>query len=76
MKEDDRLEELGQVADRITIGAVILSKSKLAINYILGGPSDDQYQSKLQQKKILRAAIVKARINVIHTEGSHENPTL
>ena len=38
----------------------------------MGGPSDDQYQSKLQQKNILRVATVKARINAIHKVGSHE----
>ena len=53
-------------------GATILSESRLAINYIQGGPFDDQYQSKCQQKKLLRAATVKARVNSIHTEGSHE----
>ena len=42
------------------------------INYILGGPFDNQYQSKFQQNKLLRAAIGKARVNVIHLEGKHE----
>ena len=46
--------------------------TRLLINYILGGSSDDQYQSKRQQKKLLRAATVKARINAIHTEANHE----
>ena len=53
-------------------GAVILADSKPAINYILCGPYNDQYQSKGQQKKILRVAIIKVRINAIHIEGSHE----
>ena len=38
----------------------------------MGGPSDDQYQSKGQQKKLLRAATVKVRVNVIHAKGRHE----
>ena len=32
--------------------------------------SNDQYQSKSQQKKLLRVAIIKAKVNAIHTEGS------
>ena len=40
------------------------------MNYILGGLSDDQYQSKRQQKKLLRAATIKARVNAIHTGSS------
>ena len=47
-------------------------ESRPAINYILGGPFDDQYQLKCQQKKFLRAATVKARVNAIHAEGRHE----
>ena len=47
-------------------------KSRLAINYIQGGPSDDQYQWKCQQKKLLRASIVKVGVNVIHKGGSRE----
>ena len=45
-------------------------ESRPAINYILGGPTDDQYQSKRQQKRLIRAATIKARVNVIHTESS------
>ena len=55
--------------DRITAGATTRSESRPAINYILGGPSDDQYQSKHQQKKLLRPTTVKARVNAIHTGG-------
>ena len=43
-----------------------------AINYILGGPLDDQYQSKRQQMKLLREATVKARVSALHTSGSRE----
>ena len=64
--------ESEQVIDRVTIVAIAPSDSRPTINYILGGPSDDQYQSKRQQKKLLRAATIKARINVIHVEGKHE----
>ena len=72
VKEVDHREESGQATYRITTKATIPSESRPTINYILGGPFDDQYQSKRQQKRLLRAATVKARVNAIHTEGSHE----
>ena len=76
VREVDSGVESGQPADIITVGAAALSKSRPAINYIVGGPSDDQYQSKHQQKKLLRAAMVKARVNSIHTGGSREEAKL
>ena len=72
IREIDYGVESGQVADRVTIAATILSESRPTINYILGGPSDKQYQSKRQQKKLLRVATVKAWINVVHLEGKHK----
>ena len=33
---------------------------------------DDLYQSKRQQKKFIRVALVKARVNVVHIESSQE----
>ena len=30
----------------------------------------DQYQSKCQQKRLVRVATIKARVNAIHTESS------
>ena len=45
-------------------------KSRPAINHILGEPFDDQYQSKRQQKKLLRAATVKAWVKTVHKRGS------
>ena len=72
VKEVDHKEESRQVVNRITARAAILSESRLAINYILSGPSDNHYQLKRQQKKLLSDAIVKARINAIHTKGIHE----
>ena len=43
-----------------------------AINFILGGPVDSQYQSKKQKRKMLRAASVRARVNTVSTQ---ENTT-
>ena len=47
-------------------------ESRLAINYILGGPFDNQYQSKCQQKKLLRAAKFKSRVKAVNTSGRQE----
>ena len=48
IKEADDREESGSAIDKIVVGATTLSEPRLVINYILGGPSDDQYQSKRQ----------------------------
>ena len=72
VRELYRGAESGPPTDRITIGATIPLKSRSTINYIPGGLSDDQYQSKHQQKKLLRVAIIKAWVNAIHTRGSRE----
>ena len=76
VRETDHGVESRQAANRITTDVTIPSKSRLAINSILGGPFDDQYQSKRQQKKLLRAATVKARVNATYTEGEHEETKL
>ena len=41
VKEGHHKEESRQAIARITVGAAIPIESKPAINYILGGPSDD-----------------------------------
>ena len=68
--EVDREEESAPITGRITTGVAASPKSRLAIKNILGGPLDDQYQSKRQQKKLLRAAMVKAWVNVVHTSDN------
>ena len=72
IREIDHGVESGQAAIRVTTVMAASSESRPTINYILDRPSDDQYQSKGQQKRLLRAATVKARINAIHAEGKHE----
>ena len=49
------------------------SGSRPAINFILGGPHDNQYQSKKQRRKMLWAASVRARVNTVSTR---ENTTV
>ena len=47
IEEVDREEEPAPAADIITTNVVTPPKSRPAINFILGGPLDNQYQSKL-----------------------------
>ena len=72
VREVDRRAESRPPLNKITVSETVSLESRPTINYILGGPSDDRYQSKHQQKKLLRAATVKAQVNAIHTRGSRE----
>ena len=64
--------ESEQDVDIIIAGVVTPSEPRPPINYIFGDWSNDQYHLKCQQKKLLRAAIEKARVNAIHMESRHE----
>ena len=68
--EVDQVVESGQPTSRITASLVAPLEPRLAINYILGGSTDVQYQLKCRQKKLVKAATVKVRVNVVHTESS------
>ena len=46
LSEVDKGVESGQPIGRITTNLAASLEPRLAINYILGGPADDQYQSK------------------------------
>ena len=72
IREPDHGVESGQVANRIIVSMAVPSEPRSTINYILGGPSDDDYQSKRQHRKLLRGATIKARVNAIHVEDKHE----
>ena len=76
IRQVDREEESTPTVGKITTSIAAPPESRPAINYILGGPLDDQYQSKRQQRKLLRAATVKAQVNVVHTSGSREETKL
>ena len=40
------------------------------INFILGGPTDNQYQFKKQRRRMLRTAPVRARVNIISNQSN------
>ena len=46
------------------------SEPRPTINFILGGPVDDQYQSKRHRRRMLRVVSTRARINTVSTSGS------
>ena len=66
-RDVDQGVESGQPTERIIANPMAPSEPRPAINYILDSPTDDHYQSKRQQKRLVRATTVKARVNVIHT---------
>ena len=68
IRESARPVETAPVAERITASLELPSEPQPTINYILGGPADDQCQSKRQRKKLLRAVTVQAQVNTISTQ--------
>ena len=70
VREINQRPDSRQDADRITTDAAAPPEPRSTINHILGGPSDDQYKTKRLQKKLMRAAMIKARVNAIHTGSS------
>ena len=70
IREPTRTAETAPASNRAVVAAEHSSEPRLTINFILGGPINDQYQSKRQKQKMLRAASIKARINTINTPES------
>ena len=56
-------------ADRAIAEIEHASEPRPTINFILGGPTDSQYQSKKQWRRILRAPSIRARVNTISNRG-------
>ena len=63
IREPTRGVEFAPTADRVVVNIEHASGSRPAINFILGGPTDCQYQSEKQRRKMLRAASVRAKVN-------------
>ena len=59
-------------ADRVVVDTEHASGPRSAINFILGGPVDSQYQSKKERRKMLKTTSVRARVNTVSTR---ENTT-
>ena len=70
IREPTRTTEAVLAPNRDVVAAEHSSEPKPTINFILGGPIDDQYQSKRQRQKMLYAASIRVRINTINTPES------
>ena len=66
IRETIRVAVAALMVERIAAGVKLPPEPRPTINYILGGPADDQYQSKHHKKRLLLASTVWARINTIH----------
>ena len=64
----------GVTAATTASGAIAKIKHALGprptINFILGGPADNQYQSKKQRRRMLQTTSVRARVNTISDQGN------
>ena len=56
-------------ADRAAVDIEHASEPRPTINFILGEPADNQYQTKKQRRRMLRAASVRATVNTIRDRG-------
>ena len=70
IQEAVRVAKAALAVEIIAASTELPPEPRPTINYILGGPADDQYQSKRQKKRLLCAATVQARINTIHSPDS------
>ena len=62
--------EATPAVERIAASAELPPELRPTINYILGGSTDYQYQSKSQKRRLLRAATTQAWVNTIHIPDS------
>ena len=70
VRETVRGANVAPVVKRIAASTEPLLEPRSTINYILGGPVEDPYQSKNQKKRLLRVATVWARVSTIHVLDS------
>ena len=73
IREPTRGVVAAPTTDRVVVDTENASGSRPAINFILGGTTNSQYQFKKQRRKMLRAASVRAKVNIISTR---ENTTV
>ena len=72
IKEPTRGVAVAPTADRVVVDIEHASGPRPALNFILEGPIDNQYQSKKERKKMLRATSVRAKVNTV---SARENIT-
>ena len=67
IREPTHGTETALLTDRAIVAAEPPSKPRPTIKFVMGGSIDDQYQSKRQRRKMLRAASIRARVSTIST---------
>ena len=67
IREPTHGTETTPATDKAIAAAKHPSEPQPTTNFVMGGPIDDQYQSKRQRRKMLRVASIKARISTIST---------
>ena len=72
IQQPARRVEIAPTVEMITASSKLPSETLPTINYILGSPADDLYQSKRHRRKFLRAAIVRTRVNTINTLNKNQ----
>ena len=69
LREPTRGATVAPTADRAIAEIEHAPEPWPTINFILGGPTENQYQSKKQRRRMVRAASIRARVNVISNRG-------
>ena len=69
LREPTRRITTAPAIDRAIADIEHASEPRPTINFILGGPADSQYQSKKQQRRMLRATSVRAIVNTVSDRG-------
>ena len=69
--EMTRGAEVAPTIKKIAASVELPPEPQLTINYILGGPIDDQCQSKRQKRRLMQAATARAWVNTIHIPDSN-----
>ena len=70
LREPTRGTTAASTADRAVADIERPSEPRPTINFILGGPANSQYQSKKQQRGMLRAASVRVKVITVSDRGN------
>ena len=64
LREPTRGAAVAPTADKAIAEIEHAPEPRLTINFIPGGPADNQYQSKKQRRRMIRTASIRARVNI------------
>ena len=74
IREPTRTTKTAPASNRAVVVVEHSSEPRPTINFILGGPVDNQYQSKRQRRKMLSAASIKGRITPSIPQRAAQRP--